>query len=180
MTAWTTFGQRLQELRGESGLSQTQLAEAANLPLATIRGYEQGRREPSWDVMFRLVKALGVSCERFADCARGNEGQEFFSWGGMTMQPTFIRIFDKAKDKEILININAISEIHVEYVVMGTGAQKKVGFSVGLGEARTNPDAIRIYHVMVGGTKHTLAANPGSPIMQILDEIYKNAIKNEN
>jgi hypothetical protein len=34
------------------------------------------------------------------------------------MGPTFIRIFVKAKDKEILINLNAISEIHVEYAVL--------------------------------------------------------------
>ncbi len=96
------------------------------------------------------------------------------------MEPRFIRIFDKAKDREILININAISEIHVEYVVVGKGAQEKVGFSVGLGEGRKNPEAVRIYHIIVGGTKHTLAANPGSPVMQVLEDIYKNAIKNES
>ncbi len=96
------------------------------------------------------------------------------------MQPTFIRIFDKKQDKEILININAISEIHVEYVTMGEGAQSKAGFAVGLGEGRTNPHALRIYHLIVGGIKHTLPANPGSPVMQVLEDIYKNAIKNDN
>jgi hypothetical protein len=96
------------------------------------------------------------------------------------MQPTFIRIFDKGKDKEILINISAISEIHVEYVVTGEGAQSKVGFAVGLGEGRTNPQAVRIYHLIVGGTKHTLAANPGSPVMQVSRRLYKNAIKNDD
>jgi hypothetical protein len=95
------------------------------------------------------------------------------------MGPTFIRIFDRAKDCEVLININAITEIHVEYVVKGQGAQEKVGFAVGYGAARHNPDAIRIYHVVVGGAKHTLAANPGSPVMQVLEDIYKNSIKND-
>jgi hypothetical protein len=96
------------------------------------------------------------------------------------MRPTFIRIFDKARDKEILININAISEIEIEYVVMGEGRHKKVGFSVGLAMGRTNPEAMRIYHIIAGGVKHTLGANPGSPVMQVLEDIYKNAIKNEN
>jgi hypothetical protein len=61
-----------------------------------------------------------------------------------------------------------------------SGAQKKVGFSVGLGQGRTNPQAIRIYHVFVGGTKYTPAANPGSPVMEVLEDIYKNAIKNDD
>jgi hypothetical protein len=95
------------------------------------------------------------------------------------MGPTFIRIFDKTKDCEILINVNAVTEIHLEYVLKGQGAQEKVGFAVGYGVARNNPDALRVYHVFVGGTKHTLAANPGSPVMQVLEDIYKNAIKND-
>lgn len=95
------------------------------------------------------------------------------------MAPNFIRIFDKAKDCEVLINVNAITEIHVEYVVKGQGAQEKVGFAVGYGVARNNPDAIRIYHIIVGGLTHTLPANPGSPVMQVLEEIYRSAIKND-
>src|SRR5438874_2221094 len=105
MATWTMFGQRLQDLRQEGGLSQSQLAERANLPLATIQGYEQGRREPLWSVAVRLARALGVSIDQFADCVDGSLG---FFWGETAMSPTFIRIFDKAKDKEILININAI------------------------------------------------------------------------
>ena len=95
------------------------------------------------------------------------------------MGPTFIRIFDKRKDCEILINVNAITEIEVEYAVKGEGAQAKTGFAVGYGEAKNDPNAFRIYHLIVGGTKHTLVANPGSPVMQVLDDIYKNAIKND-
>jgi hypothetical protein len=37
-----------------------------------------------------------------------------------------------------------------------------------------------MYHLIVGGVKHTLAANPGSPVMQVLEDIYRNAIKNDN
>ncbi|MSQ96588.1 MAG: XRE family transcriptional regulator [Gemmataceae bacterium] len=177
MPVWTHFGERLRELRQEAGLSQSELAEHANLPLPTIQGYEQGRREPIWNVVFQLARVLGVEVDRFAEIGLG---YEYFFWRTNEMKPTFIRIFDMSKDKEILLNVNAISEIQVEYVVLGKGPQKKVGFSVGLGEARKNPDAMRIYHIFVGATRHTLAANPGSPVMQVLDDIYKNAVKNED
>jgi hypothetical protein len=62
-------------------------------------------------------------------------------------------------------------------VVKGQGAENKIGFAVGYGHAKSNPDAIRVYHVLVGGNKHSLVANPGSPMIQVLEEIYKNAIK---
>ncbi len=62
------FADRLKELREEAGLSQPQLAEASGLPVGSIRQYEQGRREPYWQVVFKLATALGVSCEAFKDC----------------------------------------------------------------------------------------------------------------
>jgi transcriptional regulator with XRE-family HTH domain len=63
-----TFGERLRELRQAAGLSQPQLADAAGVPVGSIRNYEQGQREPYWFVVFKLAKALGVSCEAFAAC----------------------------------------------------------------------------------------------------------------
>jgi transcriptional regulator with XRE-family HTH domain len=67
-----TFGQRLQELRTQAGLSQSQLADRSGIPVWTLRGYEQGRREPLWNVLFKLADALGVDCRAFASCARGD------------------------------------------------------------------------------------------------------------
>jgi transcriptional regulator with XRE-family HTH domain len=63
-----TFAERLQELRERAGLSQAQLANVTGIPVWTVRGYEQGRREPLWDVLFKLSRGLGVSCEAFAIC----------------------------------------------------------------------------------------------------------------
>jgi transcriptional regulator with XRE-family HTH domain len=68
-----SFGQRLQELRAQTGLSQSQLADKSGVPVWTLRGYEHGRRQPAWDVLFRLTRALGVSCEAFADCVPNQE-----------------------------------------------------------------------------------------------------------
>jgi transcriptional regulator with XRE-family HTH domain len=49
----------LQRLRGDAGLSTTQLAAAAGLTEMTVRGYEAGRRVPSVDRAIRLAAALG-------------------------------------------------------------------------------------------------------------------------
>jgi transcriptional regulator with XRE-family HTH domain len=63
-----TFAGRLRELRGKAGMTQQQLADASGLPVGSLRNYEQGHREPYWQVVFRLAKGLGVACEAFADC----------------------------------------------------------------------------------------------------------------
>jgi transcriptional regulator with XRE-family HTH domain len=56
-------GERLKALRERAGLSQPQLAAAAELPLTTLRNWEQGRREPLASAIVRLAKALGVSAD---------------------------------------------------------------------------------------------------------------------
>ncbi|MHB1424601.1 MAG: helix-turn-helix domain-containing protein [Gemmataceae bacterium] len=63
-----TFAERLRELREQAGLTQARLAETSGLPLGSIRNYEQGQREPYWQVVFKLADALGVSVEAFKDC----------------------------------------------------------------------------------------------------------------
>jgi transcriptional regulator with XRE-family HTH domain len=63
-----TFASRLRELRGKAGLTQKQLAEASGLPVGSLRHYEQGQREPYWQVVFRLARGLGVASDAFADC----------------------------------------------------------------------------------------------------------------
>lgn len=63
-----TFATRLRELRKHAGLTQLQLANSSGVPLGSIRNYEQGQREPYWDVAFRLAAAMGVSAQSFADC----------------------------------------------------------------------------------------------------------------
>jgi transcriptional regulator with XRE-family HTH domain len=62
-----TIGQRLQRLRMAAGLTQTQLAEYAGVPLSTLRGWEIDRREPGLRPAVRLAKALGVTAEVLAD-----------------------------------------------------------------------------------------------------------------
>jgi transcriptional regulator with XRE-family HTH domain len=60
------MGERLQRLRHRAGLSQSELAKAAGVPLGTLRGWEYGRRKPLLDAAAKLADALGVSLDELA------------------------------------------------------------------------------------------------------------------
>jgi transcriptional regulator with XRE-family HTH domain len=63
------FRQKLIAARENAKLTQESTAEKSGVPLPTLRRYEQGAssRVP-FGVVTRLAKALGVTCEYFADC----------------------------------------------------------------------------------------------------------------
>ncbi|HEY7425960.1 MAG TPA: helix-turn-helix transcriptional regulator [Gemmataceae bacterium] len=63
-----TFGERLQRLRSESGLTQQQVSDRAGVPLQTLRNWEHDRREPLTSALFKLADALGVDCSAFKGC----------------------------------------------------------------------------------------------------------------
>ncbi len=62
-----TFGAKLQEQRGRLGMTQAGLAEAAGIPLGTIRDYEQDKRDPLASNLVKLARALGVSLDALAE-----------------------------------------------------------------------------------------------------------------
>jgi transcriptional regulator with XRE-family HTH domain len=55
------MGARLQKLRLAAGLSQSQLARAAGVPVGSLRGWEQARRTMLLDAAARLAVALGCT-----------------------------------------------------------------------------------------------------------------------
>jgi transcriptional regulator with XRE-family HTH domain len=61
-----TAGERLKRLRREAGLSQSQLARAAGVPIGTLRNWEQNRRVPLLDTAARVARAIGVSLDELA------------------------------------------------------------------------------------------------------------------
>jgi transcriptional regulator with XRE-family HTH domain len=71
-----TFAEKLRQLRYAAELTQEQLAERSGINLWTIRGYEQGRREPNWKGVLCLAKALHVTAEVFADCEESDSNEE--------------------------------------------------------------------------------------------------------
>lgn len=55
------FAKRLQQIRTDAGLSQTRLAREVATSQSAISQMESGERQPSFDMIRRLAKVLGVS-----------------------------------------------------------------------------------------------------------------------
>lgn len=57
------LGARIAALRRQAGLSQAQLAAILKISPSAMGMYEQGRREPSVQILVALAEALGVSTD---------------------------------------------------------------------------------------------------------------------
>ena len=51
----------LKDLRRRAGLTQAEVARRVGIPSTVVSAYERGRREPSFDVVRRLVGAMGFA-----------------------------------------------------------------------------------------------------------------------
>lgn len=67
------MGKRLQQLRRRAGLSQSQLARAADVPIGSLRNWEHGRRTPLLDAAARIAKAIGVSLDELAGIGQSEQ-----------------------------------------------------------------------------------------------------------
>ena len=56
-----TTGERIKEARKYRKMTQKQLAEAAEVATGTIQQYELGKREPRYEILIRICKALNIS-----------------------------------------------------------------------------------------------------------------------
>jgi transcriptional regulator with XRE-family HTH domain len=63
-----TFAQKLRQLRDTKGLSEARLSRESGIALGTLHSYGLGNRKPSLAAAVRIARALGVTCEAFADC----------------------------------------------------------------------------------------------------------------
>jgi len=54
------IGRELAACRREVGVTQRELASALNVPLGTVRGWEQGRRNLYTEEFFAICDGLGV------------------------------------------------------------------------------------------------------------------------
>lgn len=54
-------GRNFARLRAESGLTQEQVAERANISQQYISGLERGQRNPTVETLYQIATALGVS-----------------------------------------------------------------------------------------------------------------------
>lgn len=63
MSATKTFAAWLTKARTKAGLSYKQLADKAQVSVATVHGIEHGMSSPSLDTVEKLTRALGTSVE---------------------------------------------------------------------------------------------------------------------
>lgn len=59
------FSKRLKEVRAKAGLSQNNLADKSGIPVATIRDWEYGRREPLFASVIVLCVAMQIELAYF-------------------------------------------------------------------------------------------------------------------
>lgn len=61
------FGKRLKKLRKEAGITQKELADKIGVNRATIAGYETKGKEPSYDTLIKIARALNCSLDVLLD-----------------------------------------------------------------------------------------------------------------
>ena len=61
ITSAPVFGSVLRRLRRERGMTQEQLAEAADLHVNHVSFLERGMRTPSLDVVLQIARGLGTT-----------------------------------------------------------------------------------------------------------------------
>ena len=69
-----TFSEELKRLRESAGITQEVLAQRAGTSVGNVRNYEQGIRLPTFPLVVKLSKALGVSCTAFVNCDDVSDG----------------------------------------------------------------------------------------------------------
>jgi len=70
-----TFQDKMKHLREAAGLTQEGLAVRAGVSVGVIRRYEQRSRKPAFDIVVKIARALGQTCEAFADCEDITDGR---------------------------------------------------------------------------------------------------------
>lgn len=57
------FANKLKQLRERSGLSQLELANILEVSKSTISMYEQGKREPNFEILLKIANIFHVSVD---------------------------------------------------------------------------------------------------------------------
>lgn len=68
-TPQVALGRAIRLYREEVGLTQEALADAADLDVTSIRGLERGTANPSWEIVDRIARALGLALHELARMA---------------------------------------------------------------------------------------------------------------
>ena len=77
------LGTRIAALRRSAGLSQSQLAEKVKISPSAIGMYEQGRREPSGELLVAIANALQVSVDYLLTGKADTPGEKVSAAGAL-------------------------------------------------------------------------------------------------
>lgn len=105
---------KLKEIRTTKGFTQKELAEKVGVDTSSISKYETGVAEPSYDVLMKLSRVLGVSIDSFSDVEveidTNDTEQEILEY--LRNNPEFKILFDRIKNsgKE---DLNRLIAIHM-------------------------------------------------------------------
>lgn len=61
LNEYIQVGNKIREIRNSQGLSQREIAKRLEIPFSTYSNYENNNREPSFEMLKRIAKVLGVS-----------------------------------------------------------------------------------------------------------------------
>lgn len=67
------FGQRINELRKENGLTQKQFADELNLSTTTVASWEKEVKKPSFEVLILISEKFNVSLDWLCETKKQNE-----------------------------------------------------------------------------------------------------------
>jgi hypothetical protein len=93
----------------------------------------------------------------------------------------FVRIINAGENKEVLVNIDHISKIEVQYAVQAgdESPQRLTYWHTSVEHGLKDSSAVRIYNVFVGGDVYCIAADSQSAVARVFDGIYKSAVKDD-
>ncbi|GIW81506.1 MAG: hypothetical protein KatS3mg105_3313 [Gemmatales bacterium] len=61
------FGRKIKAARQAAGLSQSELAKKAGVPVDSLQNWEQDRRKPTLPNAIALAKALGLALDELVE-----------------------------------------------------------------------------------------------------------------
>ena len=93
------MGARIAALRRHAGLSQAELAQRLQISASAMGMYEQGRREPSAQVLVEIARILGVSTDYLLTGIMGAEKGEDFQRMLLSRITTADRRLEKRPDR---------------------------------------------------------------------------------
>lgn len=103
------FGEALKAARLRAGLKQPDVAKAAGVAVPAVSSYEHGTREPSLEVIARLVRSVGATMLTVEPTRTGEPAVDFYysDWepemmrGQAFLREDWVRLTEEGREKVV-------------------------------------------------------------------------------